>query len=283
MNFLKILPLSKRRLDVLFEIYAKGEDYLRNISKSLRMNPSLTFNILNRLHDSQFIIKRKLGKEVQYSLNRNRDYILLVSLLEEYYFEKTIKKVKTLKAMINLLINNKELMKSSHKIYLFGSYVLGNYSKDSDIDLLFVNEDKKLVGKACREISVVVGKNLNPLIYTKEGFKSDLSKKEPLLDSIVNNNSLEIDIEILDKIKEVAFLAKNIEGEGTTTRYGTIEEGKLISPEDKYDKLEADKFLKDLKEILINLKEIFKETSNLKQDLPLFTKFIKECEDLLIE
>ena len=45
MNFLKILPLSKRRLDVLFEIYARGEDYLRNISKNLKMNPSLTFNI----------------------------------------------------------------------------------------------------------------------------------------------------------------------------------------------------------------------------------------------
>ena len=104
-----------------------------------------------------------------------------------------------------------------------------------------------------------------------------------ILDSIVDNNNLEIEIENLDRIKKVAFLAKGIEGEGTTTRYGTIEEGKLISPEDKYDKLEADKFLKDLKEILINLKEIFKETSNLKQDLTLFTKFIKECEDLLIE
>lgn len=186
MNFLKILPLSKSRLDVLFEIYVKGEDYLRNISNSLGMNPSLTFNILNRLHDSQFIIKRKLGKEIQYSLNVNRDYNLLVNLLEEYHFEKTIEKVKILKTMINLLVNNKELIKSSYKIYLFGSYVLGNYSRDSDIDLLFVNEDKKLVGKACREISIVVGKNLNPLIYTKEQFKSDLSKRDPLLDSIVN-------------------------------------------------------------------------------------------------
>lgn len=188
MNFLKILPLSKRRMDVLFEIYAKGEDYLRNISKNLRMNPSLTFNILNKLYDSQFIIKRKLGKEIQYSLNRNRDYNLLINLLEEYQFEKTIEKVKILKTMISLLINNKELMKSSHKIYLFGSYVLGNYSKDSDIDLLFVNEDKKIVGRACREISVVIGKNLNPLIYREEKFESDLSKKEPLLDSIVNKS-----------------------------------------------------------------------------------------------
>src|SRR3989338_6211472 len=122
MNFLKILPLSKGRLDVLFEIYAEGEDYLRNISKKLKMNPSLAFNILNRLYDSKFIIKKKIGREVQYSLNKNRDYEILAGLLEEYHFEKIIDKSKALKTAINLLINNKELMKSSYKIYLFGSY-----------------------------------------------------------------------------------------------------------------------------------------------------------------
>lgn len=104
-----------------------------------------------------------------------------------------------------------------------------------------------------------------------------------ILDCIANNNSLEIEIEILNRIKEVAFLAKGIEGEGTATRYGTIEEGKLISPEDKFGKLEADKYLKDLKEILKNLKDIFKEIPHLKQEIPLFTKFVKKCEDLLIE
>ncbi len=186
MNFLKILPLSTRRLDVLFEIYAEGEDYLRNISKKIKMNPSLAFSILNKLHQSQFIVKRKVGKEVQYSLNKNRDYELVTGLLEEYHLEKAINKSRSLKAAINLLINNKELIASSEKIYLFGSSVLGDYTTESDIDILFVNEDRHLVGKSCREVSVIVGESLNPLIYTKKQFKSDLSKKEPLLSSIVN-------------------------------------------------------------------------------------------------
>src|SRR3989344_1600407 len=187
MNFLKILPLGERRLAVLFEIYAEREDYLRNISKKLRMNPSLTFNILNKLHHSQFIVKRKLGKEVQYSLSLNRDHQLLVKLLEEYHLEHVIGRQKTLQTMVNLLINNEELMKSSSKIYLFGSYVLGNYTKESDIDILFVNEDRNLVGKSCREISVVIGIDLNPLIYTKKKFGLELKNKEPLLSSVVNN------------------------------------------------------------------------------------------------
>ncbi|MBI2129694.1 nucleotidyltransferase domain-containing protein [Candidatus Woesearchaeota archaeon] len=187
MNLSKILPLSKSRLDVMFEIYAEGEDYLRNISKKLKMNPSLVFNILKKLYASKIIIKKNKGKEIQYSLDKNRDYKLLMQLLEEYHFEKVIDKSEILKTVINWLINNKELINSSYRIYLFGSYVSGHPTEKSDIDILFVNEDRKLVGKICREISVVAGVNLNPLIYTKKKFKVELSQKEPLLSSIVDN------------------------------------------------------------------------------------------------
>jgi predicted nucleotidyltransferase len=187
MNFLKILPLSKGRLDVLLEIYAKSESYLRNISRELKMNPSLTFNILSKLYHSKFIVKRNVGKEVQYSLDKNRDYDLLVKLLEEYHLEKIANKSKNIKTIVNLLVNNKDLMNSSHHIYLFGSYVLGGYTENSDIDVLFVNEDRKLVGKSCREISIILGTEVNPLIYTKKKFRLELKNKEPLLNSIVCN------------------------------------------------------------------------------------------------
>ncbi len=187
MNLLGILPLSRRRLDVLFEIYADGQNYLRNISRQLGMNPSLAFSILKKLHHSHLVVKERIGKEVQYSLDKGRDYEILVRLLEEYHLERAVSRSEVLKPMINLLINNEELMKTSHNIYLFGSYVLGDYTEGSDIDILFVNEDRGLAGKACREISAVIGKHLNPLIYAKEKFESDLSRQEPLLYSIVNN------------------------------------------------------------------------------------------------
>ena len=187
MNILKLLPLNKGSLDVLFEIYAEGEDYLRSISKKLKMNPSLVFNVLNKLYNSKTVIKRNKGKEVQYSLEKNRDYELLIRLLEEYHLEKIINQTNILKTMINLLINNAELMNSAYKIYLFGSYVSGHPTEKSDIDILFVGENRKLISKECREISMIIGVDINPLIYPKKKFKSDLSKKEALLSSIVNN------------------------------------------------------------------------------------------------
>ena len=187
MNFLQILPLTRGRLDILLEIYLEKEDYLRNISKKLKINPSQTFQILNKLYGAKFIRKRKIGKEVLYSLDKNRDYKILIKILEEYHLEKTVEISKNLKTVFNLLINNRELIDSSEKILIFGSYVSGSPTKKSDIDILFINENKKLVGKSCREISLITGKDLNPLIYTKEKFNSDLEKNEPLLSSIVDN------------------------------------------------------------------------------------------------
>jgi predicted nucleotidyltransferase len=187
MNFIKLLPLSKSRLDVLLEIYAEKETYLRYISQQLNMNPSLTHSILHKIYEASFVTKRKVGKEVMYTLDKNRDYLLVVQLLEEYHLERMIEKEKILKTLLTLLLNNKELLKSSHKIYIFGSYVAGKPTKKSDIDMLFVHEDKKAVGKACREIAAVIGVDINPLIYTKKNFKKDLQGQEALLTSVVKN------------------------------------------------------------------------------------------------
>jgi predicted nucleotidyltransferase/DNA-binding MarR family transcriptional regulator len=187
MNFIQLLPLSRSRLDVLFNVYAEQETYLRKISQQLDMNPSLTHSILKKLHKTAFMTKRKMGKEILYVLNKNRDYPLLVELLEEYHLEKVCEEKKVLKTLLTLLFANKELYASSHKIYFFGSYVAGKPTKKSDIDILFVHEDQKMIGKTCREISTIVGMNINPLIYKKKKFKKDLRQGEALLSSIVKH------------------------------------------------------------------------------------------------
>ena len=88
---------------------------------------------------------------------------------------------------LSILYLKKDLLTKINSIILFGSVARGDFDKKSDVDILFINKNKKLVGKSCREISLIAGKELNPLIYTREKFNSDLGKNEPLLDSIVNN------------------------------------------------------------------------------------------------
>lgn len=66
-----------------------------------------------------------------------------------------------------------------------GLNISGDFNKESDVDILFVNNDKKLVGKFCREILIVSGKDVNPVIYDRFKFKKELKNKEPFLGSIL--------------------------------------------------------------------------------------------------
>jgi len=60
-----------------------------------------------------------------------------------------------------------------------------------------------------------------------------------------------------------------------------MKEGKLITPEEKYDKSEAIKYLKDLKEILINLKALIEELANFEQEIIILSKYINEFNELI--
>lgn len=184
MTLLQALPINKTKLRVLFEIYAEGEDYLRNIEKKTKINPSLVHRILKSLKEARIINKKAKGKENYYELTKEGKE-QFSSLLESFHLESVAQRTKEIQIFLKLLFNNKEVLFSCQNIYLFGSFVQGYVTKESDIDVMFITNEKKKVMAWCREASLVIGREVNPLIYTKKKFTSDLSKQEPLLSSIV--------------------------------------------------------------------------------------------------
>lgn len=164
-----------------------------------------------------------------------------------------------------------------------------NYEKTKEwLDLAFKNIERVIRNYKINDYSECVFKiqlsieQLQKALILLLGFKfRKIHNPSIILESIETNKNIKIEKEILEKIKNVAALAKGIEGEGPSTRYGIIKEGKLITPEEKYDKLEAIKYLKDLEKIMINIKALINELPNLKQEIILLSNFIKECNDLI--
>ena len=101
-----------------------------------------------------------------------------------------------------------------------------------------------------------------------------------ILESIEFNEHIKIEEKVLERIKRIAVLSKNIEEEGTATRYGIIVDNKLISPDEKYDKVKTDEYLDDLKKILIIFKDLFKENPDLEPELTTLSEFITKIEEL---
>jgi len=101
-----------------------------------------------------------------------------------------------------------------------------------------------------------------------------------ILESIESNEHIEIEENFLEMIKKIADLSKNIEDEGTVTRYGIIVDGVLISPEEKYDKAKTDELLDNLEKILIIFKDLFEENPDFEVELTTLSEFIVKIEEL---
>ena len=101
-----------------------------------------------------------------------------------------------------------------------------------------------------------------------------------ILRTLSNNNNIQIEEENIKQIKNIVALAEIIEREGTATRYGIIRDEKLISPNELYNKAKTDEFLKNLKEILSILIELFKENPDFKVELTTLSEFIIKIEEL---
>jgi len=102
-----------------------------------------------------------------------------------------------------------------------------------------------------------------------------------ILESIEFNENIQIGKETLEKIKKIALLAKDIELEGTDTRYGKIINNKLITPEDKYDKKETEKYLNDLENILSILKDLLNKISDFVDESTVLSNLLKTIMDMI--
>jgi HEPN domain-containing protein len=100
-----------------------------------------------------------------------------------------------------------------------------------------------------------------------------------ILQSVETNRTPNIERNKIQKIHQIANIAKKIENEETKTRYGVIKNGKLITPEDQYVKRDAIHYLEDLSKILekiIVLLSEFKEFDKSIKDLKKYKKDISQ-------
>ncbi len=185
MNLTALFPLSRTKMDVLLEIYLNGEDYLRSLEKKTKVNPSLLHRLLRSLAAAGLLRREKKGREFYYALVSGQRTIK--NLIENYHRDKIVQAAKELQLLFKLLSSNEQLIKKCSIIFLFGSWARGTATAESDIDLLFVTKEKKVVLSWCREASIAIGRTINPLVYSPQAWRSAIRKKEVFISSIVKN------------------------------------------------------------------------------------------------
>ncbi|RLG13826.1 MAG: hypothetical protein DRN71_04150 [Candidatus Nanohalarchaeota archaeon] len=180
----RILPLTKNRIEILRLIYDAGETHLLDISKNLGLHPYSVQKTLSFL--KPVLEQKKHGKTIVLKINTKlREREELFFIIEDYKVGCSLPKVKT-------VVNNVQMFFSGDKnilaCCLFGSYARGGINPESDVDLLFVvskskGEDEIL--KGCRDISGVIGCEINPVIMSEKEFFSALKERKPMIETIL--------------------------------------------------------------------------------------------------
>ncbi|MBD3256485.1 MAG: hypothetical protein GF383_15425 [Candidatus Lokiarchaeota archaeon] len=95
------------------------------------------------------------------------------------------------------------------------------------------------------------------------------------MEEIENKIKIEMEEDALSKIKKIVVYAKDIEAEGSSTRYGEIIEDKFNTPEEKYNKKIVKKFLNDMSSIINLIADLFRNTTEFENDTKKFEKYRK--------
>ncbi len=161
----------------------KKSIHLREIARKTNIDVKsiqLQLKKLERINVLSSILK---GKNKEYTLNLN-------NVITKYYLimaEGFISVIYLKKHFLIKKILDEIGKKIDDPLILFGSFVKGGHTKESDIDI-FVISEKKIDKRMVLETSDLVNRDINIKSSNKTQFFSGLQNKDPLVNEVVSNH-----------------------------------------------------------------------------------------------
>ena len=169
---------NKSRIMGLYVVDYRGQFYVREIARLLRIPLKNVQMALNLLEQEKIVKSRVSGKNKYFQLNL--DNIQTKFMLIKTEIDRTMEFIEKKKGM-NLFL--KEL-KTDATCIIFGSYAREMEQKNSDIDLLTVTEKKEELPFHLLPLKV------HQITISEKTFKAALQARETLIKEIEKNHIL---------------------------------------------------------------------------------------------
>lgn len=178
-------------------IEEKTPKTIREISKKIKADYKITNVAAQRLFAKKILLSKTVGKSILCELNP--DYYGIEIYKAEDKRRENLLKNRNIKQLC------KEVMakiKSSLFIFLiFGSYAKGSQTKNSDIDIIFVSNDKNFEEQISDILSLIPVKT-HALVFSEEEFiRMKDSKKSNIVQEAIENNVILYGIENYYRLK----------------------------------------------------------------------------------
>ena len=161
----------------------KKSIHLREIARKTEVDVKSIQLQLKRLERINVLSSVFRGKNKEYTLK-------LDNIITKYYLIMAEGFISVIYLKKNFLI--KKIFgdlgkKIDDPLILFGTFVKGGHTKESDIDLFVIGE-KKIDKRVVQEISDLVDREINIKSSNKTQFFNGLRNKDPLVNEIVSNH-----------------------------------------------------------------------------------------------
>jgi predicted nucleotidyltransferase len=176
-NYFRILSLY--RTDYIAKLH------MRAMAKLLGTSHMTLLPHLKRLEENKILQTETVGKNKQYTLNKNNlltKYYLIVTegFVTISYLQKTLIIKKLAEHLNNIGIQN--------PLILFGSYAKGYATEESDIDLFSIGKLTENQQTNIKKFEATFGKKINIKAATAENFEAGLRTGDILIKEVFANH-----------------------------------------------------------------------------------------------
>lgn len=153
----------EQRILSLFVANPDKAFYSREVSKKIKISLGATSNALRLLEKNNVLISERKGKKSLYTL-----------ILPNEYLER----FKILNTLLTLEPLAEKLKNISRRIVLYGSYAIGTFASESDLDLFIISEKREEVLKTIANFKGDIAFEIKPIIK-KQVEWMHLEKSDP--------------------------------------------------------------------------------------------------------
>jgi len=171
--------------------------HLREIARETRVDVKAVQLQLKRLEHANILSSIMKGRNKEYRLNISNSIAKYYMIMAETFASISYLRRNFLVKKIIDEIGNK----IDGTIILFGSFVKGHATKESDVDLFVITENKpnRLVAA---EAGDLVGRTVSVKSTNRKQFMKGLEERDPLINEIISNH---ITLKGVDELCEVMW------------------------------------------------------------------------------
>jgi len=173
--------ITLKILDYYF-INPEKSHYINELAKILEIDPGNLFRKLKELENDGLFLSELRGNQRYYSLNKK------YPLLSEY------KKIYNSQFGFPKILREKlKTVKGLKEAYIFGSFAKGNFSEESDIDLLLVgSHDYNSTGLMINKLEKKIKREINVIDYSEKEYEDRKKRGDDFLKNIFSDKIIKI-------------------------------------------------------------------------------------------